>query len=74
MSKNKFYVLTMYRWGDREKHSYVLGVFTNSEKAEKEKEQAEEDRGGKYVGEIREFIPDNPDLGKVIGEKIVSKV
>lgn len=74
MSKNKFYVLTMYRWGNREKHSYVLGVFTKKTKAFKVKEQEEEDRGGKYVGEVVEFIPDNPGLGKVIGEKIISKV
>ncbi len=24
---NTLYVLTMYRYGDRERHSYVMGVF-----------------------------------------------
>ena len=29
------YVVTMYRYGDREKHSYVLGVFSTAEMAKK---------------------------------------
>ena len=31
----KVYVVTMYRGGDREKHSYVCAVFTNKERAKK---------------------------------------
>lgn len=44
----KVYVVTMYRWGCVEMHSYVLGVFTTKTKAEKAGEREQEDRGGKY--------------------------
>jgi len=48
----KIYVVTMYRYGSREKHSYVLGVFTNAVVATRNCAAEEDWRGGKYVGEI----------------------
>lgn len=32
--ENELFVVTMYRWGERENHSYVLGVFDDKEKTE----------------------------------------
>lgn len=46
----------MYKYGDREMHSYVYGVFTKKHHAIKEAEKEREDRGGnKYYPEILEF-------------------
>lgn len=42
----------MYRWGDREKHSYVLGVFDSLGLAEDCMSVDADYRGGKYEGEI----------------------
>lgn len=47
------YTVTMYRYGDREMHSYVLGVYTDEQQALKEAEAEREYRGGnKYIPEI----------------------
>jgi hypothetical protein len=47
------YVVTMYRFGDHERHSYVLGVFNDEEKAQAEATAEQENRGGnKYYAEI----------------------
>lgn len=45
---NLVYVVTMYRWGSREGHSYLVGVFYDLEKAKIEAEKEREHRGGKY--------------------------
>lgn len=55
------YVVTMYRWGDRECHSYVLGVFSKKTRAEKAAKREEEYRGGKYSPECIE-IPIDMEL------------
>jgi hypothetical protein len=65
-SINKLYVLTMYMFGDREKHSYVKGVFTKMPKALEICHMEEQDRGGKYTGEVLEYAPDEQGLGKKI--------
>ena len=52
MKDKLVYVVTMYRWADREKHSYVLGVYDDETLALKNAESEEMDRGGKYSGEI----------------------
>ena len=49
---NDVFIVTAYRWGDYETHSYVLGVFDSEEKAMKAATIEEESRGGKYVCEI----------------------
>lgn len=43
------YVVTMYRYGDREKHSYVLGVWSTMENAMKYGAVEKAWRGGKYT-------------------------
>lgn len=44
----KLYVVEMLRWGDRENHSYVIGVFTDKEQAEIAGKAMVMYRGGKY--------------------------
>ena len=54
------YVVTMYRYGDREKHSYVLGVFSNENTAHEWGDKEKDYRGGKYEAEIIKFCVDSP--------------
>lgn len=46
------YLVTMYRFGDRERHSYTIGIFTTKSKAQRAAEIEESYRGGKYTAEI----------------------
>jgi len=46
------YVITMYRFGNRNKHSYVLGAYSSKKKAIKYARIEEADRGEKYKAEI----------------------
>lgn len=77
MTKQKYYIVTAYRWGDRECHSYVIGLF-DKKHAAIEAAKAEEDwRGRKYECQVREFeiskkhTPRSVLLGKpVFNEKI----
>lgn len=48
----KLFVVTMYRWGNPEKHSYVLGVFSKKSQAIRAAGIEEHGRGGKYDAEI----------------------
>ena len=57
----KIYVVTMYRWGDRECHSYVEGAYTDPAVAETMGEHEALSRGGKYEYEILEFDSSNVD-------------
>lgn len=54
----KIFVVTMYRWGDPENHSYVIGAFTSRLRAEYAAKDEHEYRGGKYDGGIRELTLD----------------
>lgn len=50
------YVVTMYKFGDREKHSYVIGIYSKKALALKNAEAEREHRGGnKYIPEVLEF-------------------
>jgi len=49
---NKYYIVTMYRWGDKDLRSYVLGVYDDLELATKEGEIERTFRGNKYSPEI----------------------
>lgn len=54
--KRRMYVVTMYRYGDRENHSYVLGVYTSIARAVVAAANEESHRGGnKYFSEVLEF-------------------
>lgn len=50
----KFYIVTMYRWGERDNHSYVLGVFDDEQEAIRAGKEHGEHRGGKYDPEVIE--------------------
>lgn len=54
------YIVTMYRYGDREKHSYVLGAFSTENNAREWGEKEKDYRGGKYEPEIIRFYVDSP--------------
>jgi len=54
----KVFVVKMNRYGDREKHSYVLGVWSTREEAEKAGNVEKYYRAGKYEPEIFEFTID----------------
>lgn len=56
------YVVTAYRWGGRENHSYLVGVYDNQEKALKVASEHNKYRGGKYDCEVMK-TPINPDYG-----------
>ena len=50
------YVVTMRRYGDREKHSYIIGVFTARQSAIINGGAEELMRGGKYTADIERFL------------------
>ena len=73
---NKIYVVTMYRWGDRESHSYVHGVYTDKDLAIEHARREQGYRGGnKYFPEVLEYSPNTPlneddvDYKAIIGLK-----
>lgn len=53
------YVTRMLRFGDREKHSYIVGVYTSKEQAKLAGACEESWRGGKYESIIEEFNLDS---------------
>ena len=72
--KNKIYSVRACRWGDRDTHSYMVGVYSKKSKALKAAEIEEDYRGGKYECEIQEWNIDKGLEGKMfndIGMKII---
>ncbi|HRU20246.1 MAG TPA: hypothetical protein P5125_07805 [Kiritimatiellia bacterium] len=51
MSKT-VYTVHAYRWGDRERHSYTVGVYSQKHAAMKAADIEEDYRGGKYRCEV----------------------
>ncbi len=64
----KVFVTTMYRGGDREKHSYVLGVWSSKELATQHGQNEAAWRGGKYDPEVTEWVIDAKIVNPYIGE------
>ena len=62
----KIYVTTMYRWGDRENHSYVVYAGFDKDAAIKCGIDTHWYRGKKYDAEIIEFTADDPKSKKII--------
>lgn len=52
MSGSATYVITAYRWGMRDSHSYVVGAVDNLSVAKRLAEDEVRDRGGKYGCEV----------------------
>jgi hypothetical protein len=49
------YTVIAYRWGRRECHSYIVGVYETTESALQAAEIEENYRGGKYECEVMEW-------------------
>ncbi len=49
------YTVIMRRWGERDNHSYVLGVFLKKSEAIAARDHEREWRGGTYDGEVQEW-------------------
>ena len=47
-SNDQLWVVEALRWGEREKHSYVVGVFDDRDLAHRVADAEEQVRGGKY--------------------------
>lgn len=54
------FIVEMLRFGDRENHSYVLGVYSTKEGAKFAADKEEEYRGGKYFADINKYELDAP--------------
>jgi hypothetical protein len=63
MKKKQFYVVTMYRWGDRQAHAYCIGVFSNPDIADRAGNTEKAWRGNKYEPVIEPFVLD--DYGNI---------
>jgi len=55
----KMYVVEALRWGDRERHSYVVGVYTDKSRAKLAAKVETDWRAGKYDCVINECELDN---------------
>lgn len=56
--KPTIYTVHAYRWGDRERHSYTVGVFGKKHAALKAAVTEKDYRGGKYECEVLEWMLD----------------
>ena len=52
------YTVHAYRWGDRERHSYSVGVYSKKHAALKAAQTESGYRGGKYECEVLEWTLD----------------
>lgn len=52
MSASACYVVTAYRWGQRNAHSYVVGAYPDLNRAKQCAEEHVDYRGGKYACEV----------------------
>ena len=50
-----YFIVTAYRWGDKERHSYVVGMTNTKALAVQYAEDEEDFRGGKYRCEVIEI-------------------
>jgi len=64
--KNKIYVTTMYKYGNRDGHSYVTFAGFSKSKAINAGEDETTYSGGKYSPEVMEFVPDEPTTRKCV--------
>ena len=57
--KPTVYTVHAYRWGDRERHSYSVGVYSKKHAALKAAQTENDYRGGKYECEVLEWTLDS---------------
>lgn len=65
-----YYVVTMYRWGNRGNHSYVLGLFKSATEANFAGRQEVVDRSGKYEFEAIGFDSSCREIDRLASEDI----
>ena len=65
MAGDKVFVVTMYRWGNREGHSYVLGVWSSFTTANNAGYTEKRWRGGKYEPVVTSWIIDGNEFDRV---------
>lgn len=58
------YTVHAYRYGNRERHSYIVGVYSKKHAALKAASTEEEYRGGKYECEVLEWSLDSGMAGR----------
>ena len=61
METHKVYVITAYRWGDRENHSYLVAVSFDQTRAEEIAHDHCQYRGGKYACVVESVVIDDFD-------------
>ena len=57
--KTTVYTVHAYRWGDRERHSYSVGVYSKKHAALKAAKTESDYRGGKYESEVLDWTLDS---------------
>lgn len=62
------YVVTMYRGGNTQSHSYVIGVFSNKEVAENCGDLEKAWRGEKYSPMVSEWSIDGMEFDRINNE------
>lgn len=70
------YIVIAYRWGNREKHSYIVGIFTNDKDAVNAAELETNFRGGKYAcfvekSNTNEYNQDKENYTEVIYNTLI---
>lgn len=48
LKQSTYYIVEALRWGERENHSYILGLYSDLERAKQAADEHTEYRGGKY--------------------------
>lgn len=57
--KTTLYSVTAYRFGNRQRHSYIVGIYSSKTKALNAANVEEDYRGGKYNCEVIQVDLDN---------------
>lgn len=63
---SKTYIVTAYKYGSRNNHSYVVGVYNDKYLAVDSAEEEEDNNNGKYVCEVLCFNKTNSRIYKTI--------
>lgn len=56
----RIFIVNLLRYGNKEQHQYITGIFSSYKEALKNAKIAMQDRGGKYDAEIMEAYIDEP--------------
>jgi hypothetical protein len=74
--KPVYYTVYAYRWGEKARHSYPVGLYSKKHAALKAADAEAESRGGKYECEVIEWLPDgkNEDGTPRMPHKIIKSL